>query len=72
MKFEHSFYCKLTGQMASPKTSPAGPEDRVVLSGTKVREMLTNGELPPVEFTRPEVARILMDAYQAQATAATS
>ena len=41
----------------------------MILSGTKVREMLTNGEMPPVEFTRPEVAKILMDAYQSQATA---
>ena len=63
MKFEHSFWCNLTGSMATAKTSPAGPEDRVFLSGTKVREMLGNGELPPEEFTRPEVARILIDSY---------
>ncbi len=65
MKFEHSFYCKLSKQMATDKTSPsAGPEHRVFLSGTKVREMLANGQMPPEEFTRPEVAEILMRSYQ--------
>jgi sulfate adenylyltransferase len=64
MMFEHSFYCKLTKGMATSKTSPAGPEDRVFLSGTKVREMLRAGERPPEEFTRPEVADILIQAMR--------
>ena len=64
MMFEHSFYCKLTKGMATSKTSPAGPEDRVFLSGTKVREMLRAGERPPDEFTRPEVADILIQAMR--------
>lgn len=61
--FEHAFWCNLTGGMATTKTSPSTPEQRVFLSGTKVREMLDRGEIPPVEFTRPEVAEILIEAY---------
>ncbi len=63
LKFEHAFWCTRTGQMASNKTSPSTPEERVFLSGSEVREMLSRGERPPVEFTRPEVADILMKMY---------
>ena len=65
LKFEHAFFCTVTGQMATPKTSPAKAEEKIFLSGTKVREMLSRGERPPSEFTRAEVADVLMRAYQA-------
>jgi sulfate adenylyltransferase len=64
LNFEHAFYCRLTQQMATSKTSPADPDQRVFLSGTKLREMLRRGERPPAEFTRPEVANILLQAYR--------
>ncbi|MEH2458153.1 sulfate adenylyltransferase [Nostoc sp.] len=64
MKFEHAFYCTRTKQMATSKTSPSKPEERIHLSGTKVREMLRRGELPPSEFSRPEVAAELARAMR--------
>ncbi len=64
MKFEHAFYCTRTQSMATTKTSPSTPEERIHLSGTKVRQMLRNGELPPPEFSRPEVAAELARAMK--------
>ncbi|MBD2258685.1 sulfate adenylyltransferase [Pseudanabaena sp. FACHB-2040] len=64
MKFEHAFYCTRTSGMATTKTSPSTPEERIHLSGTKVREMLRRGELPPPEFSRPEVAAELAKAMR--------
>nr|WP_199191990.1 sulfate adenylyltransferase [Chlorogloea sp. CCALA 695] len=64
MKFEHAFYCTRTESMATTKTSPSTPSERIHLSGTKVREMLRRGELPPPQFSRPEVAAELIKSMQ--------
>lgn len=64
LKFEHAFYCTRTNQMATTKTSPSGKDERIHLSGTKVREMLRRGELPPPEFSRPKVAAELARAMK--------
>jgi sulfate adenylyltransferase len=67
LKFEHGHFCRDCGQLVTSKTCPHGQESWVTLSGTRVRQMLTAGEMPPPEFTRPEVARILIEAYRERA-----
>jgi sulfate adenylyltransferase len=64
LRFDNAFYCRVCLAMATGKTCPHPDDDHVALSGTQVRAMLAGGELPPAEFSRPEVARLLIDAYQ--------
>jgi sulfate adenylyltransferase len=60
--FEHAFFCNLCGTMASAKTCPHEGDAHLHLSGTKVRALIAAGEAPPVEFTRPEIAELLIEA----------
>jgi len=64
LKIDWTFYCYKCQAMASLKTCPHGPEDRCLISGTELRRMLSNGEMPPPEFSRPEVLEILIDYYR--------
>jgi sulfate adenylyltransferase len=64
MYFDNSFFCRTCDSMATGKTCPHDASNHVSLSGTKVREMLASGEMPPKEFSRPEVAHVLIDAYR--------
>ncbi|MBI3021064.1 MAG: sulfate adenylyltransferase [Candidatus Omnitrophica bacterium] len=64
--FENAAYCTICRGMVSSKTCPHAPEQHISLSGTKVRELLQAGTLPPPEVTRPEVAAVLIEAMRDQ------
>jgi len=64
LKIDWTFYCKKCDGMASMKTCPHGKDDRVLLSGTKLRKMLSEGEEVSSQFSRTEVAAILKEYYQ--------
>jgi sulfate adenylyltransferase len=65
--FEHTFFCRKCGGMASSKTCPHDESNRVTLSGTQVRQMLLAGDVPPAEFTRAEVAAVLSRGMRSEA-----
>jgi sulfate adenylyltransferase len=66
LKFEHAFFCRRCDAMATARTCPHPAEEHVHLSGTKVRALLAAGELPPPQFSRPEVARLLIEGYRSR------
>jgi len=72
LRFEHTFYCAACGGMASTRTCPHPKELHKTLSGTAVRKLLDEGQNLPPEFTRPEVARVLLDAVQEEKEEATA
>jgi ATP sulfurylase len=66
LDFDEAFWSTVVSGMATEKTAPGDASTRVTLSGTEVRALLRAGKLPPVEFSRPEVARVLLDAMEAR------
>ncbi|MDZ7266523.1 MAG: sulfate adenylyltransferase [candidate division KSB1 bacterium] len=69
LKFEHSFFCRTCQAVVTSKTCPHPPAHHVTLSGTQVRNMLAKGELPPPEFSRTEVVKVLIEGLRQRAAA---
>jgi sulfate adenylyltransferase len=65
LRFDNAFYCQRCRSMATAKTCPHPATEHVALSGTQVRAMLAAGQLPPPEFSRAEVATLLIGAARA-------
>jgi len=68
LKLDWAFWCNRCGSMASPKTCPHPDDDHLLISGTRLREMLAKGERPPEQFSREEVIDILVEYYQSEVT----
>ena len=66
LKIDITFYCRKCDGMATGKTCPHGEEDRLNISGTRLREMFANREPVPAEFSRPEVVEVLQAYYDSQ------
>ena len=64
LRFDNAFYCRRCLAMATGKSCPHPDTEHVALSGTQVRAMLAAGQLPPPEFSRAEVAELLIEAYR--------
>jgi sulfate adenylyltransferase len=67
LKMDSTFWCRRCGAMASAKTCPHPDADHLSVSGTRLREMLANGERPPQHFSREEIVDILFKYYRGQA-----
>lgn len=63
LKIDWTFWCYRCGGMASDRTCPHAPDDRLLVSGTKLRKWLSDGDPVPAEFSRPEVLDILREYY---------
>jgi sulfate adenylyltransferase len=59
--FRSFYYCRKCGSVVNEKICPHPPEEQVQFSGTKIRDMLVKGEVPPAELMRPEVAKVIME-----------
>lgn len=64
LKIDWTFWCYKCEGMTSTKTCPHSKESRLMISGTELRNMLSQGKMPPKEFSRPEVLKILIEYYK--------